>query len=403
MSTSVGVLTPWYPRPEHPYNGCFVQTFAEAAARRCSGVTVYHLANGHQYREANRIVSTGLSVSNPAECQPWGRVDGCSVSELDEPWGRAHRIHVESGGGPTSRSGRVHAATESLRSIGKRYNLLNEGIIHAHSTIEAGWPAVQVAPRDTRVFVTEHVFETPFKTSAEKELYAEVIERCAGFFCVSNALRRTILNEFPEFASKIHICPPPVPFERVPSRGRSVTDLRRWIYIGELSPAKGVRELLQAFTICRESRGDLSLTMVGGGPLMPELTQSVARLGLSDSVSFSGPVANKDVVTMLLDHDLLVHPSHTETLGLTLLEAAACETPVLATRCGGTVETLGRFPNFAELVPVSDGPEELVCGYHRLLGRVGNLEAHNARTQLQRSYSMSATISLLSRHYFGDL
>jgi glycosyltransferase involved in cell wall biosynthesis len=75
------------------------------------------------------------------------------------------------------------------------------------------------------------------------------------------------------------------------------------------------------------------LVIVGEGYLQEELVTLVHRLGLRDSVIFTGFQA--DVFQIIATFDVAVLPSFFEGMGRVLLEAMAMEKPVVASRVGG--------------------------------------------------------------------
>jgi glycosyltransferase involved in cell wall biosynthesis len=98
------------------------------------------------------------------------------------------------------------------------------------------------------------------------------------------------------------------------------------VFVGRLSPEKGIEVLLDAWTRCPP---DIPLWIVGEGPLEPLVrktqadTPSIRWLGLQDHV---------DVLRLIGEAKLLVFPSiwH-ETFGRCLIEAFAAGTPVVTT------------------------------------------------------------------------
>jgi glycosyltransferase involved in cell wall biosynthesis len=63
-------------------------------------------------------------------------------------------------------------------------------------------------------------------------------------------------------------------------------------------------------------------------------------LGIADRVTFRGHIAYGDLPRYYPGADVLVIPSFSETFGMTLVEAMACEVPVVATRVGGIPEVV---------------------------------------------------------------
>jgi len=107
------------------------------------------------------------------------------------------------------------------------------------------------------------------------------------------------------------------------------------IYVGRLSPEKGVLGLLEAW------RGiDYPLTIVGDGPQMAE-----ARRAAGSQVKFLGSRAHDDVLRLIEQSAFLVFPSEWyEAFPLTLLESMAVGRAAVATNLGprGEMVTDGR-------------------------------------------------------------
>jgi D-inositol-3-phosphate glycosyltransferase len=92
--------------------------------------------------------------------------------------------------------------------------------------------------------------------------------------------------------------------------------------------------LLRAFAIIRERYPQIRLVLAGEEPdeTLRSLTNS---LGLGESVVFAGIVSREELIRLYQGAALFVLPSMQEGLGIVVLEAMACGTPVVATRCGG--------------------------------------------------------------------
>lgn len=75
------------------------------------------------------------------------------------------------------------------------------------------------------------------------------------------------------------------------------------------------------------------LTLVGDGPMRPELEALVDERGLRGHVTFTG--YRTDASRILADADLYVQPSFTEGMPISVLEAMALGVPVLVSRVGG--------------------------------------------------------------------
>jgi L-malate glycosyltransferase len=78
--------------------------------------------------------------------------------------------------------------------------------------------------------------------------------------------------------------------------------------------------------------------ILGEGELRDELLHDVRELGLERHVLLPG--FRRDVLSLLKTFDLFVMPSITEGLGTSLLDAMACERPIVASRVGGIPEVV---------------------------------------------------------------
>lgn len=102
------------------------------------------------------------------------------------------------------------------------------------------------------------------------------------------------------------------------------------LYVGRLTPEKGIPALLAAWRLLR---GRPPLRIVGDGPLAP-MVEEAARAGIG--VEYLGGRSLAEVYELMGAAVALVFPSEWyETFGRTIAEAFAKGTPVVAARLGG--------------------------------------------------------------------
>jgi glycosyltransferase involved in cell wall biosynthesis len=105
--------------------------------------------------------------------------------------------------------------------------------------------------------------------------------------------------------------------------------------VARLVRGKQPQLVLQALKIIVRSHPHLidrlQLTVCGEGPLLETCQQMAASLGIASLVRFVGWLpAHDDVLRLMKESSLLVHPSTVEGFGIVFIEACACGTPVLA-------------------------------------------------------------------------
>lgn len=91
-------------------------------------------------------------------------------------------------------------------------------------------------------------------------------------------------------------------------------------FAGKLITRKGVDELIRAAALLPRARG-WSVTVVGDGPLMAELQELAAQLGLGDRVIFHGFANTTQMPELLAGFDVVVVPSRLDMRALITIEA----------------------------------------------------------------------------------
>ena len=168
------------------------------------------------------------------------------------------------------------------------------------------------------------------------------------------------------------------------------------LYVGRLSPVKGVNYLLIAFQILLESGNHAHLAIVGDGPERARLEEQARELGISDRVTWFGTVKNIDLPAYMRAATFLVLPSIStrlwvQQLSITAWQAMGCGLPVVATRTGCmdefTPESVGI------LVPERD-PKQLADAMARVLSSselTGEM-AKNARQYALRRFDAKKNV-----------
>lgn len=118
-------------------------------------------------------------------------------------------------------------------------------------------------------------------------------------------------------------------------------ETRFLLFAGRLHPQKDPLLLLQSFAALKRSTSEpLHLLVAGDGELLDELKAEMVRLDLEGDVSLLGPLQQSQLIELHQLSDVCVLTSRYEGLPLVVLEALACGTPVVTTRCGETPKLL---------------------------------------------------------------
>ena len=177
--------------------------------------------------------------------------------------------------------------------------------------------------------------------------------RRAGFHAISESTRDDLVARgvAPERVRVIH---PGVDATRLtPPRGGRGAGAPRFLYVGRLKRYKGIGLAIRALALARASRPDLSLDIAGGGDHREELVRLARELGLGNAVRFHGFVSEEQKLELFRHAWANVFPSPKEGWGITVIEAAACGTPSIASDSPGLRDSV-RHGETGFLVPHGD-------------------------------------------------
>jgi len=120
------------------------------------------------------------------------------------------------------------------------------------------------------------------------------------------------------------------------------------VYVGRLSPEKGVQTLLRAWC---QLRTPVPLEVIGDGPLRSELERMVSQ-GNRSNVVFAGRLSPQETRTRIRRARLLILPSQCyENFPMTVVEAFSCGTPVICSRLGAMQEIVSDHRNGLHFTP----------------------------------------------------
>lgn len=138
-------------------------------------------------------------------------------------------------------------------------------------------------------------------------------------------------------------------------------------FIKSLYQIYDVPLLINAFSICyKQLEKKPELRIYGDGPLKGDLEILAKQLGVDADVHFMGRVSNDSIPEVLSEMDILINSSYQESFGVNILEAMACEVPVIATDCVGPKEIM--LDGETGIILKDRNPETMAASMINLLG-----------------------------------
>ena len=125
------------------------------------------------------------------------------------------------------------------------------------------------------------------------------------------------------------------------------------LFVGRLRRYKGVDWVMRALPAVIQRVPGARLQVIGDGPFEPQLRRAAQRLGVAEAVDFLGFLPRAEKVRHMQRAWALVQPSPKEGWGLTVVEAGACGTAVVAADSPGLRDSVRRDET-GLLVPFGD-------------------------------------------------
>jgi glycosyltransferase involved in cell wall biosynthesis len=250
-------------------------------------------------------------------------------------------------------------------------------IIHAHFGYPDGVVGAWLGKRyGVPIIITEHALWRPWMDQYPlvRRLAVAAARQAAFHIAVSQHGKETIAH-FTGQSERLRVIPNGVDgavFSRPTNDPGGGFNPHQVLYVGLIKRIKGIDLLLRAMKKLASERPATRLVLVGGSfyretRLQEEqFGQLAADLGIADRVTFVGRQPPGVVAQYMRESAVMVLPSRRESFGAVLVEALACGTPVVATRCGGPEDIVNE--KVGALVPRED-VDSLAGAIKRILDR----------------------------------
>lgn len=236
-------------------------------------------------------------------------------------------------------------------------------VIHIHNFVNH-LPALRKAFPDATLVIHMHCDWLHELDQQSVRVFLQSADLVVG---CSDHVVRNARDRFPDLS---------IPFEELPngvdltaSQARPDNPRDNVLFVGRVSPEKGVHVLIEAWRKVKSTRPSAELKIVGPMETCPkemlvdlsndpdvralsrhypdrdrnpgsyeEQLRAMLPADLAESVTFTGSAPHDRVMKMYAHADVVANPSLSEAFGMSLVEALLSGTPVVASRAGGMEE-----------------------------------------------------------------
>jgi L-malate glycosyltransferase len=382
MRKKILFVPSWYPNPDDPIAGVFIEEQAVALSKQ------------HDVAVLLPKMASWRNVVNPnAPDKPAKKMQsGLPVyHEYTRPL-------IPHGGETIDYDTFARAAQKGFRRIVEDWG--TPDIIHTHVVLPAGWSALGVGRKHgIPVVLTEH--SSPFSmhlgTELSRKLVRETLTNVNQIVAISPALAKQLTDFEPNLAIEVIGESVKTDFF-VPAAVDKANGTGKSFFIAaRLAEQKGLEHLVRAVHFLLD-RGlnSFELEIGGDGPDRQKLEELAKSLNVGRHLRFLGGLNREQVRERMQKCDVFVLSSLHETFGVVVGEAMACGKPVISTRCGGP-EFIVNEEN-GVLVDVAD-PQALAGAMADFIqGRV-TFDAQKVRASVVDRFSPEAFVRNITAVY----
>lgn len=295
----------------------------------------------------------------------------------------------------------------SILQVKKCIREFKPDIVHVHFVTSYGLLASLLSvPKLYMSVWGADVYDFPLKSLVHRRVLEFILSKADALFSTSHVMAKQA-SQFTD--KKISVVPfgidlekfaPTLPVKRIFEPDQIIIGT-----VKSLEEKYGVVDLVDAFALLKKKMPEapLKLLIVGKGSQEQLLKKMVSDHGIENDVFFTGWINVEDVPGYHNQIDIAVFPStlDSESFGVAVVEASACEKPVIVSRKGGLVEVVDE--NVTGLVVPAHNAEALSLAIEKLvkdpelrvkLGKAG-------RERVKKLYNWENNLSQMISYYQG--
>jgi len=278
-------------------------------------------------------------------------------------------------------------------------------LLHAHFATEATAAAIALAAElDLPLTFTAHGYDIHRKAPVD---FAARAGAAAAVVTVSQANADFMSQTLGVPTSHIRVIPCGIDTDRFrpAAPGNSTLEPPLIVCVARHVPVKNLGLLLEGCATLKRRGLNFRCVIVGDGPARPDLEATRLRLGLLDVVDLPGAAEQAEVLKWWQKASVGVLTSENEGMPVSLMEAAACGVPVVATAVGGITELVQNGVT-GLLVPAGDAAAlaealEQVVTTPDLKNRLGLAARHRAEQMFSVKIQVDRLVGLWSEILTG--
>ncbi len=312
---NVVIIPSWFASKKNPLSGSFFKEQAIAIAK--NNHNVYLLDCSYQGREGYFLKSNfriERSFENNVHILKY-TTPAFGISRRKNPQYKSYERKLE----------------KLLKIV---MNEVDIDIVHSHSYLPAGFISGSLCKKyNLPHIMTEHSSTFISNHNINESRLIQTVKNCVYVIAVGKRLQDKLIDITKEKEKIVFI--PNIVSDSFQYKPLQAGEKFNFLSVGNVDERKNFKHLIDAFNLAFNKNLDVSLTIVGDGPLKRQLVDYVNEINIGKQVSFVGLVPREEIHEYFENSHSFVLVSKAETFGVVYVEALAAGRPIIGLENGG--------------------------------------------------------------------
>lgn len=285
---------------------------------------------------------------------------------------------------------------------------LDSKLVHLHWLFPQSLAVPSLKKKGYRVIQTIHGGDW-YSNLDNRKLFPMIeksLRSTDAIICVGKKLAEDVRKKLPEIADKVLHIPHAIDtgiFNPHPKKEKESLELnwssdkKHLLCVANFYEVKGVDLLLKAFSQINFENLHLHLVAPRSDSKTLASVQTIINSEkMDEDVTIYGTKTETELAAFYRKSDLFILPSLKEGFGIVCAEAAACGTPVLATKSGGPEEIVDEQTG---VLVDTNSVQALINGIELILNDTGRFDPETMHNQISNKFGMDTKTDRLKQLY----
>lgn len=193
-----------------------------------------------------------------------------------------------------------------------------------------------------KIVVSFRGYDINYYKLDKQDIYYEIWEKADAFHFLGNDIKNRAVKRGYKEDNRFFLISPAIDLDKFKKTIHPINKSQevRIVSVGRLTWKKGYEYGLKAIQILVNEGFHIKYTIIGSGDYLQAIQFCIHELSLENIVELKGALSPNDIVKVLENSDLFLHPAVSEGFCNAVIEAQAMQLPVVCTKADGLSENI---------------------------------------------------------------